>query len=397
MTRYAILHLYFRRGRLSHVKGCLSSPTYLKELFRVHRESTRSRKNKIIPEVLGRQKTLKVDINSTFLYNGVQSFSLRMEYKMNRIRNFPISFFSVILGMAGCTIAYQKAEQVLGVPIHISQYVLWLTCLLFGTISIIYLTKMLKYKDEVRLEFNHPIRLSFFPTVSISLLLLSVAFLSVNMSISRFLCVAGTILHFVLTIKIISIWIQKTNFNIKHMNPSWFIPAVGNILVPVSGVSHFSMEISWFFFSIGLVFWIILLVIFFNRIIFHDPMPDKLVPTLFILIAPPAVGFISLVKLTGEINEFSRVLYYIGLFLACLLFSQFRMFAKIKYYLSWWAYSFPVAAITIASILMFHESHVEAFRYISYVFFLLLNLIIVLLLFKTIAAISQKDICVEEE
>jgi tellurite resistance protein len=33
-----------------------------------------------------------------------------------------------------------------------------------------------------------------------------------------------------------------------------------------------------------------LLTLVFNRIIFHDPLPGKLQPTLVILIAPPAVA-----------------------------------------------------------------------------------------------------------
>jgi len=314
-----------------------------------------------------------------------------------RIRHFPISFFSMILGLAGFTIAFQKAEQVLKIPIYFSQYILLATLVIFSTISVIYLVKVIRFKDDVKNEFNHPVKLNFFPTFSISLLLLSGAFLSVNMHISKYLWIAGAIIHFIFTIKIISIWIQHTKFEIKHMNPVWFIPAVGNILVPTAGVSHFSPEISWFFFSVGLFFWIALFIIFFNRIIFHNPLSDKLLPTLFILIAPPAVGFISLVKLTGEVNEFSKILFYFGLFIVFLLFAQINLFRKINFYLSWWAYSFPLASITIASILMFHEKNIEIFRYLSWILFITLNMVIALLLIKTIISISKKEICIEEE
>jgi len=317
--------------------------------------------------------------------------------KKCRIKHFPVSFFSMILGMAGFTIAFQKSEQILKFPIHLSRFSLLITLTLFIVLSILYLIKIVRFRDDVKEEFNHPVKLSFFPTFSISLLLLSIAFLSVNMVFSRYLWIFGAIIHFIFTIKILSIWIQHTKFDIKHMNPAWFIPAVGNILVPIAGVSHFSQPVSWFFYSIGLFFWVILLVIFFNRIIFHTPLSEKLLPTLFILIAPPAVGFISYVKLTGEVNEFAKILYYFGLFLFCLLLAQIKMFKKIKYYLSWWAYSFPIAAITIASILMFHETGIDVFKYLSLLLFGMLNLIIVILLVKTGVAISKKEICIEEE
>jgi tellurite resistance protein len=185
-------------------------------------------------------------------------------------------------------------------------------------------------------------------------------------------------------------------FKITHLNPSWFIPAVGNILVPIAGTTHFTPELSWFYFSVGLFFWVILLVAFFYRIIFHESMTEKLLPTLFILIAPPAVGFISYYKLTGEINEFSRVLYYFSVFITILLMAQIKVFSKIKYYLSWWAYSFPLASVSIASALMYHESHFVCFKYLFLVLLMLLTMLILILTLRTVAAIARKEICLAE-
>ncbi|MEE9431010.1 MAG: SLAC1 anion channel family protein [Melioribacteraceae bacterium] len=316
--------------------------------------------------------------------------------KQLRILHFPISFFSIILGLTGATLAFQKAEQVLKIPVSLSSIFLIVTVIIFSAITIIYAIKYFTFRDEVIEEFNNPIKLSFFPTFSISFVMLSIATLGINESLSKYLWVVGTVLHFIFTLKIISIWIHHTHFEIKHMNPAWFIPAVGNILVPIAGVKHFSPEISWFFFSIGLFFWIILLIIFFNRIIFHHPLPEKLVPTLFILIAPPAVGFIAYVKLVGEVDAFARILFYFALFLTFLLFFQVKSFAQIKFYFSWWAYSFPISAITIATILMYHQTEVIAFKYLAFVFLAILSTVVLFLILRTAKAIKMKEICVEE-
>ncbi len=317
--------------------------------------------------------------------------------KSIRLKYFPMSFFSMILGLAGFTIAFQKVEEILGFPYELSPYVLLTTIFVFAALSIVYLAKIIKYPDEVKKEWNHPIKINFFPIFSISFLLLSVALLGINMVYSKYLWMIGSSLHLIITLAIISIWIQHSKFKIEHMNPSWFIPAVGNIIIPVAGVAHFSPEISWFFFSIGIMFWIVLLVIFFNRIFFHEFLQEKLLPTLFILIAPPAVGFIAYVKLTGEISEFANIMYYFALFLTLLLFFQFKMFYKIKFYLSWWAYSFPISAMTIATILMFHETENEFFKIIAYGLFALLIGIVILLSIRTSQAMFKGEVCVEED
>jgi tellurite resistance protein len=83
------------------------------------------------------------------------------------------------------------------------------------------------------------------------------------------------------------------DMDIKSMNPLWFLPIVGNMIAPIAGVKLGYTEFSLFMFSIGFILWGVLFTVIINRIIFHNSLPQKLLPTLFILIAPPAIGFIS--------------------------------------------------------------------------------------------------------
>jgi tellurite resistance protein len=143
-----------------------------------------------------------------------------------------------------------------------------------------------------------------------------------------------------------------------------------------------------------MLFWGVLLTIIFYRVLFHHPIEERLMPTLFILIAPPAVGFIAYTRLIGELDSLARVLYFSGLFLTLLLFTQVGRFAKLKFFLSWWAYSFPLAAISIASMLMYELSGIDGYRWIGAGLLLLLSGIVVLLLARTGIEISRRGICV---
>ena len=315
-----------------------------------------------------------------------------------RIRNFPISFFSIVMGLAGITISFQKAIDIIQLPKIVFLISLLITLFIFSIISVLYILKLVTSFEEVKNEFNHPIKINFFPTVSISLLLLSVALNSVDISFSEYLCYIGTWWHFIFTLSIINTWMhEKNRFQIHHMNPSWFIPAVGNILIPVAGINYLSTEINWFFFSLGLFFWIILLVIFFYRIIFHESMTEKMIPTLFILIAPPAIAFVSYFKLTGVLNDFSKILFSFAVFMNILVFSQINVFLRIKnYHLSLWAYSFPLAAMSIATALMYHETHFLFYKYMYTSLLSILLLVVVFLIIRTLVAIKSKVICIEE-
>lgn len=314
----------------------------------------------------------------------------------NRLAYLPVSIFATVMGMSGVAIAWQTAAPMLSVPSLVPNLLLGFTVLLLVVLLVLYGLKMLRHRDKLMAEWRNPVALSFFPTISISFLLLAIALLQHQPGLSHVLWLVGTGLHLLLTLLIINTWLHHQQFEIKHINPAWFIPAVGNVLVPVAGMPLGYTDVSWFFFSIGMLFWIILMTIVFNRVIFHQPLPDKLLPTLFILIAPPAVGFVSYLQLVGELDAFARVLYFAGLFLTLLLLTQAPRFARLPFFLSSWAYSFPLAAITIASLAMYKHSGKPGYYVIGLSLLVLVSALVAMLLLRTAAAIRKRGICQPE-
>lgn len=129
----------------------------------------------------------------------------------------------------------------------------------------------------------------------------------------------------------------------------------------------------------------------------HAPIVERLMPTLFILFAPPAIGFIAYVRLTGGgLDSFGRILYYFSLFMFFLVLYQLPHLVKINFYLSWWAYSFPMAAKTLASFLMLSLIPDPFIRFIAWFELVFLALIIAVLVVKTTQAVSRGEICVAD-
>ncbi|HZV55342.1 MAG TPA: SLAC1 anion channel family protein [Rhodocyclaceae bacterium] len=312
-----------------------------------------------------------------------------------RLKSFPVSWFAMIMGMSGFTIAWSRAEHLFGLGFALSPILLPVTAALFVLLAVLYAAKAVKYSRDVIGELQHPVKVAFVPTISIALILLSIAFLRDCVELSFWLWVVGVSLHLTLTLYVLSSWIHHTKYEIAHLNPAWFIPVVGNILVPIAGMHHASPEISWFFFSLGLFFWPVLTAIIFYRLIFHGSLPERLMPTLFIFIAPPAVGFISYYNLVDGIDAFARVLYGVALFFTLLLFVQIRLFARLKFFLSWWAYSFPLAAVTIATLIMYKETGLALYSWLAAGLLGILTLVIAMLLTRTALAVARREICVE--
>lgn len=313
-----------------------------------------------------------------------------------RLAQFPVAFFAMVMGLAGLTIAWEKAAAMLGVDLTIVPWLTGFSMLVFAVLLVTYLAKLALYPAAVLAEIRHPVRLNFMPTISISLLLLAISLLGTAPAVTQVLWMAGAALQLGFTLYIVSVWMHHQHFQIHHMNPSWFIPAVGNALVPVAGVPLGFVELSWFFFSIGVLLWSVLMTIVFYRVLFHQSIDERLMPTLFILIAPPAVACIAYLQLTGELDVFAQALYFVGVFLTLLLFSQARRFFRLDFYLSWWAYSFPLAAVSIASLRMFDLTASPVYAYLGFALLTLLTGIVLMLSVSTAIAVRERGICIAE-
>lgn len=309
----------------------------------------------------------------------------------------PVPLFASVMGLTGLGLAWKRAEEVFELGHWVSQGIMLATLGVYAVLLVLYVTKAIRHRSAVAHEFSHPVRISFFPAMSIGALLLAALTRHDLPALSVALLVVGATVHLILTIVILSSWIHHTRYEIAHSTPAWFIPIVGNILVPIPAMAHGQVEVAWFFFSIGVVFWIVLLTIMMNRFFFHPPVPAKLLPTLFILIAPPSVGFLSWLAMHGgQLDAFGRILYYTALFTTLLLLYQLPHFVKVPFALPWWAYSFPSAAITIATITMGRLIASPGLLAVGAVMLVLASLLIVTLAWRTVRAIAAGKVFVPE-
>ena len=316
---------------------------------------------------------------------------------VNRLENFPVSFFAVVMGFSGLTLALHAMETNLELHLGLSFAAYLVTIAAFVVVAAFYLAKVVTHWGAVVHEWHHPIRLSFFPAITISLLLLAIITLGYSKPAANILWLVGMAGQGVLTIAVVSSWIGTRSFVHGHLNPAWFIPAVGNVLVPVAGAPLGYLEISWYFMAVGLFFWIVLITLVLNRLIFHDPIPGKLQPTLVIMIAPPAVSFIAWMRLhNGVLDDFAMILLNLTYLFALIVAVQLPKILKLPFGLPFWALSFPIAAFSIASFAYSHASGSVFHRGLGLLGLGILLAVIAILIVKTLQAIAAKTICVPE-
>jgi tellurite resistance protein len=264
-----------------------------------------------------------------------------------RFAYLPVSLFGAVMGLAGLSAAWRLAADRYGVPGLVPDLIGWAALAAFAAMATAYAVKAVTAPGAVRAEFAHPIAGNLFGTLLISLLLLPIVLVRLSPILAEAFWVLGTAGMVVFAFVIVSRWMGSRQ-QVAHATPAWIVPVVGLLDVPLAvpwlGLPH-THGITVFALSTGLFFAVPLFTLIFSRLLFEEPLPAALRPTLMILVAPFSVGFSSYVATTGHVDAFAEGLFLVSLFILAVLVGQLRgLVAACPFRVSWWAVSFPLAA-----------------------------------------------------
>jgi len=96
------------------------------------------------------------------------------------------------------------------------------------------------------------------------------------------------------------------------------------------------------------------------------------------------------------LDAFARILFYLAILFTLLVLPQLSQLVRLRFSLTWWAYSFPLAALSVASMNYGQMAGVAPLIWLGEAVFVLLALLIALLLWRTLHAAMKGEICVPE-
>ena len=88
----------------------------------------------------------------------------------SRLAHFPVTFFASVMGLAGLALALHRAELSFGWAHWASHAALWAAVADFLMIAVFFALKALREPKAFMGEWHHPVKLAFFPAISISIL-----------------------------------------------------------------------------------------------------------------------------------------------------------------------------------------------------------------------------------
>ncbi|QTL05376.1 hypothetical protein J5J86_08865 [Aquabacter sp. L1I39] len=264
------------------------------------------------------------------------------------LAHLPLPLFAAPMGLGGGGLAWREAAHVLGAPALVGEALLAAALVTWLLVTLLHLVRAAQHPEALREDLRHPVRSAFAGAFTIGLMILSAGLFRYLPEFARDLWLTAVVVHVG-----IGVWILRGLVTAPReaaaLTPPLLIPLVGNVLAPTVGVTLGFPHISWMLFGIGVLLWVIVQPAILYRLIVGPPLPPRLRPSLVILLAPPSVALIALVRLTGQFGEAALALFGFAAMVALALATLAQQLVKIPFAVSWWAWTFPTAAFAIAT------------------------------------------------
>lgn len=260
-------------------------------------------------------------------------------------------WFTTVLGLSGLALAWHAAVPVLGeLAGAIALVISALTSLVFLVLAVASVLRWQRYPEAWAEDWRHPVRHPFVAAMPIALLLVATTATAAGWTGPLVLAMwaAGSLLQLTITIWVLKRWWrgnQAGGLQWAGLTPALFIPVVGNVVVPLAGVSLGQPEWAAAQWGIGVLFWPVVLTLLGVRIAHQGLWPERLLPATFIVIAPPAVIGLSALHL-GAPRLVGWAFWGIAFFCLLWVLPLAKRIVQLPFGLPHWGMSFPLAALT---------------------------------------------------
>ncbi|MGA8010155.1 MAG: SLAC1 anion channel family protein [Thiomonas sp.] len=268
-----------------------------------------------------------------------------------RLKFLAPGWFALVMGWGGLALAWHQASALLGEPAAvISQVLGWLAIVALGVLLVLTGARIRRHAPDLMVDLRHPVRHPLLAMIPMAMLVVTgfaVQVLGANSAWVTGFWMIGALGQLAVTV-----WVfhrfrlqgaTDKGANWAGVTPALFLAAAGNVVVPYAGV-HLGYQ-AWCVaqWTLGAFIFPIVQLLFMVRIAAYGMLPRKLLPMLFISIAPPAAGGLGLVQIGAPVEVIEGA-WGIALFFVVLSFLSFKPMMHEAFAIGHWALSFPLAA-----------------------------------------------------
>lgn len=299
------------------------------------------------------------------------------------VKHVKLTHFVMHLGVVGVACAWRAADvdhSYIQAPPAVWYAIGIGAAIWYFSFVVLYLAKIVMYPKKVAKELAHNVNGNCFALPWVILVLFAYLVEARNPEFAKVLFWIGAPTSLFLSLVWVGGWIALKK-ELEHVNASWMMMPVGNFVAAAVGpmLDSAYTDACQFWFAFALLLWLGLFIITLYKSFVMPDYDDRTRPMLATWVAAPAIGAVAylscygpnmmatavrgpLGQLLAEVpappfNDFIFInMYWMSIACALVLGVCFfrPYFARLRWDMSYWAASFPAAAMTMCS--MYYNS-----------------------------------------
>ena len=331
-------------------------------------------------------------------------------------------WFATVLGFGGIAVSSVLVAKIFNVlwlnPLSVD--LIYFNLVLFMFLFLIWALKATFHFSSLIGELKHPVLAGFHSLMPAAAIMVAINFsrigqifsLGYYQEISIFFWIIGAVFEFILLTLTVYYLIVNEEMNINFINGGWLVPPVAALLTSIAGLklvefisspslAESVLWINYFFFGAGVFVFLLIATSLLGKIFFSKKLDPKVFPSLWILLVPFSLMSLSLPSfaektsyyfpdlenaLKGTVLLINPMLIGAGIWLLILLVILTGHYLKkigLPYGVGWWAFVFPTASVSMASLNQSILSKQMFFAYCGVAVYLLLIAITLIVLYRT--------------
>ena len=309
-------------------------------------------------------------------------------------------WFAIVMGLCGLSLAWHRAAPIMGELAGAGALVVGvLAALVFAVLAVFSLVRWQRYPQALAEDLKHPVRHAFVATVPISLILLATVAtaLAGPTLAAQVLWVLGSAWQFGVTVWVLLRWLhgnKEGGLVWPSITPVLIIPVVGNVVPALAGVALGFPQWSAAQYGVGVFLWPVIIALLAVRVGVSGMWPERLLPSTFITIAPPAVIGLGALQLGAPVL-LAWMAWGVAVFFLAWSASIFKRAISQPFAVPFWALSFPLAAFSALTLCLAQDAS-GAFQALAMVVLALSSLVIVALSLATVKGLREGTLLAPE-
>ena len=321
-------------------------------------------------------------------------------------------YFAVVMGLSGLTLAWHRAQGLLGeMATGIALVLGLLSALVFLVLLVASWLRWQRYPAALAEDLRHPVRHAFVAALPVSVLLLATLGVALGGSggplgpVWNGLWWLGSLGQLWATLWVLGRWLAPAAAAQPgaaggpqlwpSVTPVLLIPVVGNVVVPLAGLPLGHSTWSALQFGIGAFLWPVVLALILARRLAHSPLPERVLPAWFITIAPPAVIGVVALQMEAPLAV-AQALWGVSLFFLLWVLPLVRRIATQAFAVPFWAFSFPLAAFNVLTLRLAETGAGAAFQTAGVLMLAISSIVILWLCFATVRGLRDGSLLAPE-